>query len=242
VARIWFGQGVLMFEWLGAAIAESANHLKNCALDITIGGKTKTLPLSHPRVVEPLLLDLTSGTSVQALSESYLPDVESLRLVVTGMESKALGGKVKKNKEIEARKQIDIEVPVPNLKRAVVRVSYVVKNRKTFVELECWCQTHDAFRMVHLHQGEWNKYAKRYAIMEKKHSILQKKRNHSKTDLKKLKSMETRLAEMRSLGALREAVHGKGKLYFREYMIDNGRRVELSTTDAPPEEKKDGSR
>lgn len=250
VARMWFGQGVLMFEWLGDAVAESANYLKNCALDITIGGKTKTLALSRPRVVEPLLVDLASGTSTRALSESYLPDMDNLRLVVTAIESEALGKRFQINKEIEARKQVDIDVPVPNLKRAVVRVSYVFKRGKTFVELECWCQTHDDIRMHHLHEGEWNKYARQGAIAEHKQKTLLRKRNISSLDRKKIDSLKTRLSELKTLWGLRDAVHGKGKLYFREYLVDNSRRVELTTTDAPPDgksdekpdEKKDGSK
>ncbi|MBN2292420.1 MAG: serine/threonine protein kinase [Pirellulales bacterium] len=239
VARIWFGQGRLMFEWLGEAIAESANYLKNCALDITIDGKTKTLALSHPRVVEPLVANLTIGTATQVLSEAYLPNASHLQLVVTGMESQAIGGRKKVNIVIEARERVDIDVPVPNLKRAVVRVSYVVKSGKSSVELECWCQLNEGNRMFKLRKAEWEKLDR--ALAEAPKRLEKLKSTNSALARKKLKVIESRMAEAKALLLLKDVVDGKGKLFFREYIVDNDRRIELTTTDAPPG-KKDGSK
>ena len=250
VARIWFGQGALMFEWLPGVVAETANHLKNCALDITIDGKTRTLALSRPRVVEPLTADLIGGTASRTLTGEYLPNVSNLRLVITALECPVLGDSLKQNTVIEAKGQADIEVNIDKLNRMVARVSYDVKGGRTFVQLECFYQPSGGTRLVRLRASEWKKLEKLYTdSMSRKQRLTadvakqEGRRPNSSLARKKqqLEVIDKRLAEMAALLSFKEAVLGKGKIFFREYIEVGGRRIEMATTDAPPE-KKEGSK
>ena len=246
VAKIWFGQGALMFEWLGDAVAETANHLKNCALDITIDGKTRCLALSRPPVVEPLTADLIDGTASQTLTGKYLPNVDNLRLIVTALEGIIPGGRINQNTVIEAGDREDIDIKVDKLKRLVARVSYGVKGGKTSVTVECRYQFSDDKRLVLLRNTEWDKLNKSYNVTlgkkEQQFIIANPKGKRSNPAAqKKLEKYNKRLAELETLRDFGKAMHGKGKIFFREYIEDNGRQIEMTTTDAPPE-KKDGSK
>ncbi len=250
VARIWFGQGVLMFEWLGDAIAETANHLKNCALDITIDGKTRCLALGRPRVVEPLAADLRGGSAARTLTDGYLPNAANLRLVVTALECPLLDARLKQNTVIKAKGQADIKVDIDKLNPVMIRVSYDIKGGRTLVGLECFYRPSGGNRFVRLRAAEWIKLEKLYTdSMSRKQRLTadiakQKgKRSNSLLARKKqqLEVIDKRLAEVRALLDFREAVHDKGKVFFREYVVDDERRIEMTTTDAPPETK-DGSK
>ena len=247
VARIWFGQGALVIEWLPAAVAKTANQLKNCALDITVDGKKRTLALSRPRFVEPLTADLNTGTATRMLSSEYLPNANNLHLVVTALEGPVPGGRIEQNTVIEARNRADIDIKVQNLKRLIVRVSYDVKSGQTSATLECFYQPGGENRLVKLRNTEWKKLDNYYTDAVEKMKILKlaianQKGRRSNTSLaqKKLETIEKRLAELEALRAFGEAVHDKGKVFFHEYIEDGGRRIEMTTTDAPPDKKEGG--
>jgi hypothetical protein len=79
----------LQFRWLpGAGSVGSAyvRALGNCGLQLTVGKDSRLLPLGKPQHVEPLQVNLQTGTARQNLTAGNLPDPELLRIQVTKLE------------------------------------------------------------------------------------------------------------------------------------------------------------
>lgn len=246
VARIWLGQGALVFEWLKDAAAESANHLKNCALKITVDGKTRLLALQRPRSLPPLAPDLMAGKAFAALSNECLPDADNLRLEITSLQCDEAGILIKQNCVIKARERADINLSVGNLQNLVVRASYGISGGQTILEIECFFKPGENKRLLPMKAAEWYKLemAANELLMTKQKltaEIARQKRSESALARKQqqLAVIDGRLEEAVNLMKFKEAVHEKGKIFFREFVEADGQRIELSNTD-PPTEAKEG--
>jgi len=60
--------------------------LGNCGLQLTVGQDSRLLPLGKPQHVEPLQVNLQTGTARQNLNAPNLPDPELLRIQITKLE------------------------------------------------------------------------------------------------------------------------------------------------------------
>jgi len=79
----------LQFRWLAGSGSVAPAHvraLRNCGLQLKVGGETRLLPLGNPEHVEPLQVNLQAGTARQNLPAGSLPDEELLRVEVTRLE------------------------------------------------------------------------------------------------------------------------------------------------------------
>ncbi len=77
----------LNFQWTPQASEQNAaNYLRNCLLDITIGDKSKEIPLREPTVVEPLVVSLDKGGTREQFDLEWAPDPEQLQLEITSLE------------------------------------------------------------------------------------------------------------------------------------------------------------
>ena len=140
---------------------------------------------------------------------------------------------------------------VGKLNHVVVRVSYLIKGGHTRVEVDCFCKPSGQKRLVRLKASEWMKFdqqLRRLTATQKKLQAGIAKQIRASTSLarkqQQLAVIQKRLEELTALLQFKEKVYNKGKangkVYFREYIEAAGRRIELTNTDALPEEKKQG--
>ena len=247
VARIRFAQGVLSFGWLENAIAAEANQLKNCALEITIDGKSRVLQLSKPLFVPPITVDLASGESSQTISRGYLPESDNLRLLVSALEGPVESICVKPKKVVKANGRADIDLHIGKANHIIVRISYSLKGGQTKVDVEYFGKLDGQDRLIPLKTSEWKKLEKQFiksATMKKRleAEIAKQKRASTMLSRKKqqLEAMNKRLEEATIFLKFLQAVQNNGQIHFREFIEAEGSRIETANTDTPSEDKKEG--
>lgn len=86
VARFWRDKTAVHFQWLAGAEPSAANCLRNCVLEVYLGGKTHPVMLCTPLQVPPIEFDVTKGQSRSTATIPGIPDIERVRLEITGFE------------------------------------------------------------------------------------------------------------------------------------------------------------
>jgi len=88
VARFWRNKESLKFQWREGAAAAPANYLRNCVLEVSVGGQSRRLALRKPLIVEPLVVDLQRGTASQVIPLDWIPEPAHLHLEVLKVEGR----------------------------------------------------------------------------------------------------------------------------------------------------------
>ena len=105
VARFWRDKTALSFQWLPGAEADTANCLRNCLLEVYLGGKTHVTTLSKPLEVPPLGIELGRGQARTTIPLKWGPDPDYLRVEITGFEGH-------KKIKVEPKEPAELKKPV----------------------------------------------------------------------------------------------------------------------------------
>ncbi len=79
LARLWRDGEILKFQWDAKAPGAQANYLRNCMLQVRVGGDGRHLALTEPIKAEPVVLDLMRGQASSNVAIKWAPGEELLR-------------------------------------------------------------------------------------------------------------------------------------------------------------------
>jgi hypothetical protein len=241
-ARVRLERDALMFQWLETSDAVPLENLRNCMFNVTAGKTTRTVQLSTPEAVEPVVLDFLEGVAKRTISLPYPPDSGALRLKVTSVEGPFGKLSFTPGDTIAADGRTEIVLTGDKTPKVALRVAYLVRGRTTEVEVSTYYQLADQKRPSRftptMVEGLRKKGAGLQTLVDNltaNLANLQGKTNPPTTSLRqRLDAANAELAELESLYNLCKAAHGSAKLYFRQFIVADGREIELSTAAKPP--------
>jgi serine/threonine protein kinase len=241
VARFWREGDSLKFQWAQGAEADSANYLRNCVLEVRADGKSATLPLVKPKVVEPLAIDLYKGVARLSIPAEFVPDPSKLRVQIT---------------KVEGRQGYTLEPSEPAEPKTPILLSYVRKDRDgnepEKVEFQIRCNARATGLGLELNGNLTTTQAKgprvKVAMVFKQYSLdgieqdktaLRSERSGKESKLKTMKPGEDRSPVLNRIRELDrglwyleffEAVHTKTKIHFAIYMEAGEHKTILAKT------------
>jgi serine/threonine protein kinase len=241
-ARVRLERDALMFQWLETSDAMPLENLRNCMFNVTAGKTTRTVQLSTPEAVEPVVLDFLEGVAKRTISLPYPPDSGALRLKVTSVEGPFGKLSFTPGDTIAADGRMEIVLTADKTPKIALRVSYSVRGRTTEVDVSTYYQLADEKRLSRFSRKAVGALEKNFDRLQTLTNNLaanlanqQGKINPQTTSLRqRLDAANAELAELKSLYDLCNAAHGSAKLYFRQFIAADGSEIELSTAAKPP--------
>ena len=146
-ARVRLERDALMFQWLETSDAMPLENLRNCMFNVTAGKTTRTVQLSTPEAVEPVVLDFLEGVAKRTISLPYPPDTGALRLKVTSVEGPFGKLSFTPGDTIAADERTEIVLTGDKTPKIALRVAYLVKGRTAEVEVSTYYQLADEKRL-----------------------------------------------------------------------------------------------
>jgi len=229
VARFWRDKESLRFQWLEGAASAPANHLRNCVLEVSVGGQSRRLALRKPVIIEPLTVDLQRGGASQVIPLEWMPEPAHLRLDVLKVEGREgyvlqppgpLSARTPGTLVFTRKLRQGREVPAVEF-----RVSLLTKRPKLLLDLKLLSPpTAQLKPLPPMARGP----------MEAKVKQLAKDVGAAKPDVKKFALQQELEFLERQLwyDDFIRAVHRKVRLQFRLFIDVGGQPVELARTGA----------
>ncbi|MBN1911686.1 MAG: serine/threonine protein kinase [Pirellulales bacterium] len=235
VARLWFDKQVLMFQWLDLQRSVPRDHLRFCALRLTADGKKKQLNLAKTRLVDPIVVDLIGNTSRQSTLTEYPPQPEGLRWKVTGIRGMKTKPVYTPGTTVTANERMDIVLTGDAPGQILLRVEYRATPRATDLELGAYYQLAGDTVPTRISVASVQALNRRLTQLvdnEKSLTAKLKKSGRGEEGVQglRLAAMRRQLDEIRDLLRSAQAIHGKAKIHFREYLSADGAEIELVKT------------
>jgi hypothetical protein len=246
VARIWLDKETLKFAWceFPAADRARAGSLRNCGLAISAGGPQRWLPLSRPKLVEPIALDFDrTPFRVPPLSLDSAPEPSTLRLQVTGLAGEVAKYKITPKNTIEpldksdpSKGTMNIRLSPPNLPRIDLRLAFDVTARAARIEVAPFIEIEeDVWRMLQI--KELHSRIKTTKAAQETYEATAKSKGARggeparKAAQEQAKVLKAQWEQLQSLSDLLQLLRTGAKIHFRLFtVIDDSHRITLFTT------------
>jgi hypothetical protein len=234
LARIWLEEQTLKFQWLSGAGRARGNYLRNCGLLVGVGNQTRWLPLGRPKTVEPLVLDLESGTARRSLpSAEWMPKIGKLRLQVTGLEGPFPAHKFRPASGISEDGQVDILLSGEKLPRVGLCVGLSSRGRVVSVQVSAVYQLANQVQRSLNRKDALGLAGEFYALQSRWQKTLDQlgEKDPRRADLsRQIDLLKESLEQLKALGDLYRRLHHTGKIHFRVFHTVGDHQIELFTT------------
>jgi hypothetical protein len=245
LARLWLEEQTLKFQWLSGAgrgaLWARSNCLRNCGLLVGVDQQSRWLPLSPPKAVDPLVLDLDSGAARISLpTAEWMPKVEKLRLQVTGLEGPFPEHKLKPADGNPENGRVEILLSGEKLPGVRLQVALVARGRAASVEVTAVYQLADRVQRQLKAKEAVRLSGEFYVLQTGWQSTLDKlsEQDPRRPDARRqVDLLREALDQLKALGNLYQQIHKRGKIHFRVFRAADDRQIELFTTQAAPPEK-----
>ncbi len=236
VARIWLDGKTLKLQQLSGAKGR-ANCLRNCGLSIRAGEQSRWLPLSRARKVEPLLLDLQKGSARTLLSTELLPNEESLRLQVTGIEGPFPAHEFDPDNRVSKDGHVDVCLMGTKLPAVTLRVAMLMTPRSAAVEVSATFEMPDKERPLTLRGlgALLRSVEKREEQARKALGRLADGHPQGEELRRALDTAKKVKEQIKALKDLCKRLHEQGKIHFRVFADVDDHQLDLFTTQADEE-------
>jgi len=236
LARLWLEEQTLKFQWLSGAGRARGNCLRNCGLLVGVDQQSHWLPLSPPKAVDPLVLDLDGGVARISLpTAEWMPKIGTLRLQITGLEGPFPQHTLKPADGISENGRVEVLFSGEKLPGVRLQVALVGRGRAASAEVTALYQLADrvqrqfkAMEAVRL-SGEFYVLQNRWQSTLDKLSEQDPRRPDARRQVDLLKES---LEQLKALGELYQQIHKRGKIHFRVFRAVDDRQIELFTTQA----------
>ena len=230
VARISRDKESLVFQWAEGADPDDANYLRNCVLQVRVGGESRYLPLVKPKQAEPLLIDLHRGMAKSTIPLEWLPETDKLRVEIA---------------PLEGRKGHALHPPGPSPPKTPISLSFLRKDRhgnepdKVAFRITCTARRPGLnvdlrlleppatlFKQIPTEGTE----ALREILVQQQEKKTTESKNARGGDRSRLSQELDFLGKQLWYLDFFSAVHQKAKIHFRVYIEVGDQQVVLATT------------
>ena len=234
LARLWLEEQTLKFQWLSGAGRARGNCLRNCGLLVGVDQQSRWLPLSPPKAVDPLLLDLDGGVARISLpTAEWMPKIGTLRLQITGLEGPFPQHTLKPADGISENGRVEVLLSGEKLPGVRVQVGLVGRGRGASVEVTALYQLADRVQRQFKAKEAVRLSGEFYVLQNRWQSTLDKlsEKDPRRPDARRqVDLLKEALEQLKALGDLYQQIHKKGKVHFRVFRAVDDRQIELFTT------------
>lgn len=243
VAEFWRDHAALRFRWMATADPSSANYLRYCILEVAAAGKSRSIVLTEPKRVEPVIIDLQRKASKSPIRLRYCPELERLCLEEVRLEGPA-GAKVE-HPETTARGPVIVAFSRKDRSGAAAdTISFSLTLQKEPKETLC-CEASlpeelvSRIKQILPDRTELPIPGSRLAPLKNK--LLAEKQQAEKA-LAEAKNDEQRAGPRQTLDTVEsqlwylefaQALHRRARIHFRVVYRIGDRRVAVATSSAP---------
>ena len=236
LARLWLEEQTLKFQWLSGAGRARGNCLRNCGLLVGVDQQSHWLPLSPPKAVDPLVLDLDGGVARISLpTAEWMPKVEKLRLQITGLEGPFPQHTLRPADGISENGRVEVLLSGEKLPGVRLQVGLIGRGRAASVEVTALYQLADQVQRQFKAQEAVRLSGEFYVLQNRWQSTLDKlsEQDPRRPDARRqVDLLKEALEQLKALGELYQQIHKKGKVHFRVFRAVDDRQIELFTTQA----------
>jgi len=239
VARIVLNQEELSICWMSPVVAASANPLRNCLLDVSVGGRNQKIGLCRPQTIDPILFVLDAAVLEHTLSwerplSCEFVSEEMARLQITGFSGPFADFQIKSEEDtISANDAIEASPTDPKLPPTLLRVEFKVSPPFVTINVGMYWQGPNRNVMSPIRPREVDKQRTRW---------LNKKMGAANLPLasqkQAVKQADEWLTQLNALNELCNAANNTAKVHFRVFHEVGDRQVDLFVT-PPPTPKSD---
>ena len=243
VARLGVSQseGELKIQWLPGAKQPNIGALCNCALSATCRDETAWIRFGQPREVEPIRVDWLQPKSYMNLSIDDMPEPNSLRLQITGVQAK--GPKARFHPEgkdtSEPGKAVQIRIGAAEAPRVEMHLEFIVRGRTVRMEqillyaLQGMEQP-QPLRLAQLSTINNQLAAYRKRLGEQRKKVGKNQVLASQVD-EEIKLVDAQLKQMGELKELLTQLGEGTSLQYRLFTLADDHEVDLMVATAPTE-------
>ena len=234
LARLWLEEQTLKFQWLSGAGRARGNCLRNCGLLVGVDQQSRWLPLSPPKAVDPLVLDLDGGVARISLpTAEWMPKIGTLRLQITGLEGPFPQHALKPADGISENGRVEVLFSGEKLPSVRLQVGLIGRGRAASVEVTALYQLADRVQRQFKAKEAVRLSGEFYVLQNRWQSTLDKlsEQDPRRPDAKRqVELLKEALEQLKTLGDLYQQIHKKGKIHFRVFRAVDDRQVDLFTT------------
>ncbi len=233
--------GNLLFNWTANATSALADALKNCGILAFTQGQQQFVQLSHPKQVDPLVLDLDNGVAKVNLPLGTLSEAGNVRVQITDRDEVFPPNALQPSDILEVKTEGENEIMLvftdQSLENFKVRISAEITGQK--LELK-------ASPLYEIPGLQLKTFRSKEALstlndINKKLPVIQaafdKAREGSPRKMeagKNLDQMKKAIQFLQDLNGLYQALNNKAKIHYRVFIVyGKFNKVELFTTQAP---------
>ncbi len=239
VARVWLEEKSLQFEWRdGAGEGRTANFLQNCALKITVDGKSRMLPLGRPTELSTALeVDLMKASNRIVLPADRLPDPEKLRLQITELSDGFPQHEFRPGDTITAKGKTDVVLLKQGLLEFKLRVSLDVVGRNTSVCVSAHWMLPGSQKESPFRANQAQVLMNGLTLRKQQYEALKKVKGSDKNKIdQEIRAIDAVLEQLRALETVYQAIHKKGAIHFRIFSVVDELELDLIVTPPPAPE------
>jgi serine/threonine protein kinase len=238
IVRLTLDNDTLNMRWLPFSVPAIIAPLRSCGLDISVGDAHKTVMLSRPQPIEPLVIDLEMDHSPRTLSCPFIPS-DTIRLQFISVDGSFPPLEIEPGNIISSKEKMQLKVEDPALPPTELQISFEPKADSITVSVAVLCQLPDArppgskkpLRPEYASKVETS-VLKRYD--QTKANVAKTPANNPRmpTMKAKLKEAEDQVAQLAALSNFFKATNNVAKVNFRVFHLIGDREVDLYITQA----------